>query len=370
MSMDTTEKNSMIVTRRKNRWVLDWREKGKRHRAFFPTEAQARHALILKQTQLQRRPPRSANRELTELTARHLATKAGCHPNHYSATERYLQLLCQTAPANVRPTLLQPQHLVPLRRALLRYSSNTRMQAETILRGFFRQAWNAAKIHCPVNELFPRSAGLRMIRRQTTTTRQQAQAIASAAPLRARAPLQLLAMLGIEAGLRIQEVAEARAGDWNPQGQELTIRSAKMHDARVNPVNPRLAAYLHNLIPPGTDPEIKMTALANPRGTPLSKNSLSTDWTRARRAARQPKVTPHDLRRTWATEHAEHTPLPVLMELAGWKLPRTAIHYLMNRGQEAKRAAVARAWNARQAHTLEAPDVGETKPTPRKERVN
>jgi integrase len=357
MSIDTTKENNMIVTRKKNRWVLDWRENGHRHRAHFPTEAQARHALTLKHAELHRQPPRSARRDLQQLAARFLAGKAGCHPNHYAAVEHYLNLLCQTAPANVRPTLLEPQHLVPLRRALLRYSANTRIQAETILRGFFRYGWDTAQIHCPVDQLFPRSGGLRVLLRQTTTTREQAQAIARAAPPRARAALQLLATLGLEAGLRLGEVADARAGDWNRDLAELTIRSAKMHEHRVNPVNPRLAAYLNNLVAPGTDPEINLTALANPRGTPLSKNSLSTDWTRARRAAKQPKVTPHDLRRTWATEHAEFTPLPVLMALAGWLLPRTAIHYLMNRGQEAKRAAVARAWNARQP----APDAGETK---------
>jgi integrase len=358
MSIDTTKENNMIVTRKKNRWVLDWRENGRRRRAHFPTETQARHALVVKHAALHRVPPRSAHHDLQELAARFLAGKAGCHPNHYNAVKHYLDLLCQATPNNVSPLQLQPQHLVPLRRALLRYSGNTRIQAETILRGFFRYAWHIAKIHCPVDELFPRSGGLRVLLRQTTTTREQASAIASAAPLRARAPLQLLATLGIEAGLRIQEVADAQAGDWNPQARELTIRSAKMHEHRVNPVNPRLAAYLDTLIARGTDPETKLTALANPRGTPLSKNSLSTDWTRARRAAKQPKVTPHDLRRTWATEHAEFTPLPVLMELAGWKLPRTAIHYLMARGQEAKRAAVARAWNARQP----APhDAGETK---------
>jgi len=155
-------------------------------------------------------------------------------------------------------------------------------------------------------------------------------------------------MLAREAGLRISEITKAECGDWNRATRDLTIHSSKNHPARINPANPTLAAYLDALIPPSWPPERKLTALVSPRGMPVTTDTLRGHWHDARRRANAPRITPHDLRRTWATEHAEHAPLPVLMELAGWQAPRTAIHYLMNRGQGAKRAAVARAWNARQ----------------------
>jgi integrase len=358
------------VTRKGNRWVLDWRENRHRRRAHFTTERDARRALQQKLSQAQGQPPRPTNRQLQELTARFASTKAGNHDTHYGAVTRVLNLLCETVPANVSPATLQPQHLAEFRRALTRYSSNTRIYLETIVRDFLRQAWNTAQIHCPLSELFPRTKGLHTVRRQTLATPEQIAALLSAALPSVKPALTLVATLCREAGARISEACAARAGDWNTATREITIRSVKRHPHRTNPANPTLAAYLDALIPKAADPDALLLTLVNPRGLSLTTHRLHAHWNKARRKARLPRFTPHDLRRTWATEHAEFAPLPVLMELAGWNQPKTAIHYLMSQGREARQKAVARAWNARQAHTLEAPDAGETKPTARKERVN
>jgi len=362
----------MNITRKGNRWVLDWYDAGHRRRKHYHTEAQARRAQQQKQRIAAETPPRQPPKHpLALLAEQFAATRAGATPTHYKQTRHVTSLLASHLPPNVPPTQLHPQHFAEFRQHLRRYRTNTRIIYESTVRAFLQWLWKAAHVHAPPSELFP-SSRLRQERRQTTIDPDTAARIINAAPKNTAPLVRLLATLGREAGLRISEVTKAQCGDWNRATRTLTIRSSKNHPHRANPANPTLAAYLDALIPTQAPPDQNLTALLSPTGRAINPITLRRHWQTARRKANAPHITPHDLRRTWATEHADHCPLPVLMELAGWTQPQTAIHYLMSRGQEPKRAAVARAWNARQAHTLEPPDPGpgESQPPQPKKTVN
>jgi len=366
-----TKGETVNVTRKGNRWVLDWRENGRRRRAHFHTEREA-HAAATEKARHRTHRPKPKKSALARLARQFTATKAA-NQNYQAHVRRALDLLVRNTPP-ATPAELEPHHMENFFTALRPFKANTRRHYEKLARGFFRWTYRAGHTNTPPDEMIPHGRTQPEPRTQTTdpaTTRQILQAATTlhkttGRPTDPSAIVRYVATLGLEAGMRISEMQKARAADWNPHTQCLTIRSSKNHPHRTNPVNPALAAYLDTLIARGTNPLTPLTALLTKSRQPIHARTLRKHWNRAREAAGAPQITPHDLRRTWATELAEHAPLPVLMEMAGWSNPRTALFYLMNRGHAARAAAVARAWNARQAHTLES---AEPQP-PRKERPN
>lgn len=360
----------MNINKKHNSWVLDWRHAGHRHRKFFPTQAQARRALQRIKAQREARHPRAARTgQLHQLAAQWTATKAGTTPTHQRHLHNVMRRLLEQVPPNVAPERLQAQHFITHRNSLLPLKVNTRIHHAKTVRTFIRWLYRTGNLNATPDEVYP-PIHLKHERRETTIDNTTAADILRAA--KRPAVLQLLLALGREAGMRIGEIANAQAQDWNRNTREIAIRSSKNHPTRINPATPALAAYLDTLIPARTPPSLPLSALVSPHGKPLRDAGLRYHWNQARKAAHATHVNPHDLRRTWATEHAEFAPLPVLMELAGWSHPHTAMHYIMKRGQEAKRAAVARAWNARQhphTDTLESHKSGETPPH-EKERIN
>jgi integrase len=366
-----TKGETVNVTRKANRWVLDWRDNGRRRRAHFHTEPEARAAAIEKARPRTQRP-KPKKSALARLARQFTATKAA-NENYQAHVRRALDLLVRNTPP-ARPAELEPHHMENFFTALRPFKANTRRHYEKLARGFFRWTYRAGHTNTPPEELIPHGRTQPEPRTQTAdpaTTREILQAAAALKNQRgpktdSAAIVRYVATLGLEAGMRISEMQRARASDWNRHTHCLTIRSSKNHPHRTNPVNPALAQYLDTLIARGTNALTPLTALLTRNRQPITTPTLRKHWNRARKAAGAPQINPHDLRRTWATELAEHAPLPVLMEMAGWNNPRTALFYLMNRGHAARAAAVARAWNARQhpqADTLQPGQPRERKDT-------
>ena len=338
-------------------WVLDWRHHGRRRRRWFHDEHQARRAAAALNPTVG--PPPRANRRLDKALADYLSTCAGCCKDtfrHHRETVAALRDHLGPFPLDG----LQPQHFTALRQAIAGHAPNTRREKETRIRRCLKYLHAQGYTPLTCNELFPRTPIPLQLRSDTATERQLA-AIINAAPPRTRPTVELIAMLGRETGCRISETARAQARDWCPP--LLTIRSSKRSPPRICPANPTLHAYLDALIPADTAARTALTAITN--GKPLSAHHLQALWREAATRAHQP-VTTHDLRRTWASEHAEHAPLPILMALAGWRTATSALHYIHLAAPAAKARAVARAWNARQhpqADTLDRRQPGERKDT-------
>lgn len=363
----------MAITRKGRRWVHDWRDNGQRKRKWFTSERAARRAARQLADRQANAPPRAKrNQQLAALAAQFTATKAATSEDNYQAIAHCLQELLATIPPNINAARLQANHLTEFRAALRPYKPNTRLKYERTARAFLRWCYRTGSLNTPLDELYPATPHLKPERRQTTADPATLQAITEAASAPAtrrnasQPAIRFMIMLGREAGLRISEMARALCADWNRRAKLLTIRSSKNHPARTNPANPDLAAYLDALIPPAAPPTLPISALVAPNLQPLTKHALRYHWNKARRAAKLPNLNPHDLRRTWATEHAEHAPLPILMDLAGWQSPATALHYIALNSPEAKARAVARAWHANHPEPLEIRELNEEPPTPPK----
>jgi integrase len=360
----------MAINRKGRAWILDWYEGTHRKRRWFTTENDARRALRNIQDRRARRPPKNPtpNKGLAALAREYLATKASLSAGHCYNLRGIVTRLTNTAPPNISPTRLQAHHLEPFRLSLRDHKPNTRRHVETHARAFLRWCCRNGNILTPLDELFP-PARARAEARTTTASPKSLQKILAAAPPQCRPTVHLLLMLATHAGLRISEVCRARAADWNPRDKLLTIRSAKNHPTRINPTDPELSAYLNTLISPGTPAQAPLTQLASPRHAAIRPDILRRHWNHARLRAGETNINPHDLRRTWATEHAEHAPLPVLMELAGWESAKTALTYIQLAGSiDAKRRAVARAWNANHPEPLEIREIPDKPPPPKPNR--
>ncbi|HXG61760.1 MAG TPA: tyrosine-type recombinase/integrase [Planctomycetota bacterium] len=129
-------------------------------------------------------------------------------------------------------------------------------------------------------------------------------------------------------GCRISEALSLTADDVDLERGLITIRSTKVYEHRQIKANDAVLAVLRRrLLASGGG-----LVFASSKGTKLSRDNVRRDMILAARRAglkRPEEVTPHALRRSWATATAPHVSLPVLVRLGGWRDGRVlARHYM------------------------------------------
>jgi len=120
----------------------------------------------------------------------------------------------------------------------------------------------------------------------------------------------------INSGLRRREYAFVRSCDIRDNIIYVSKETAKGHKARPVPITDTIVGVI-NL----QRQHRKLTARSEERLWPYNPGWLSKKIKLAVRAAGIERATPHDFRRTWATELCESLPLKALMHLLGHASP-------------------------------------------------
>lgn len=135
-------------------------------------------------------------------------------------------------------------------------------------------------------------------------------------------------------GLRLAEVAALRWGDVDLDGATITVREGKGGRSRAVPIHPTLEAQLRAAGP--ASPE--RAVIGRRDGQPMHPKSVAEIFTRWLRA-RGVKITPHQLRHTFATTMLRAgAPLPDIQHALGHASLETTQMYLLVDASHLRRA--------------------------------
>ena len=129
-------------------------------------------------------------------------------------------------------------------------------------------------------------------------------------------------------GCRISEALALTAEDVDLERGLVTIRSTKVYENREIKANEAALEVLRRRLLASGGGLVFTTG----KGTKLSRDNVRRDMILAARRAglkRPEEVTPHTLRRSWATATAPHVSMPVLVRLGGWRDGRVLSRYYM-----------------------------------------
>ncbi len=208
-----------------------------------------------------------------------------------------------------------------------RYAPHTLNQRRYVLRSLLR--WLAKMGGAPELASFD----VRIQRpkpRQTTTTNQEVQAILRSAPIW----LRLFVLLAYDCALRFSEALTLAPMNYNQDTRTITLKTKGGSDHTI-PVSDDIRKIFDSL--PNPDPSTSW--LEQLKGTPLTKHAVRYHWKRIRAKTRiNPRLTPHDLRRTAATQLYDLTrDIRAVQTLLHHSTLKTTVEYIVDRDPETLR---------------------------------
>lgn len=139
-----------------------------------------------------------------------------------------------------------------------------------------------------------------------------------------------------DTGMRASELASIRMEHVDLDEGLITLPNTKNGDVRVVPVSPNTMVRLHRWLRRRLDPEspwLFTGQRGRHRGRPLTRSGLTQLVAEVFAGHTEARITPHDLRHTFATHFMEdETARPEdLMTIAGWKTDAMARRYTKTR---------------------------------------
>lgn len=322
----------MAVFAKGGRWFSDWYDtNGKRHRKSHATEAAARKANREQKSKKRHEGPAPHGYRMQRLANEWLAGKGQLARGTISNYKRVLSKVAAAA-GRKEPNDLNASDMKPVQEWLQNQAHSTRRTRGSAVSQFLNWLYKTGHLQTKPEEIWPRQHYHMCHRSRIATAAEIVHLKAHAEPLQ-----QLIIMLGYHAGMRRLEMQRAEAGDWNPISKTLNIRGAKNGPQRCNEVDDELATYLSKLTD-GKPPHTRLTALTSDHGRAVGATRLNATWENLREESGVHGVNIHDLRRTWATELAQHGSIATLARMGGWSKVQSVEPYLHVRPGDTKRA--------------------------------
>lgn len=219
------------------------------------------------------------------------------------------------------------------------HSPNTQRLLRSALRGVLKAAWRAGQIdtdaHARLVDSIPKVRGSRLPAGRALTLDQMGQLLGTVlrdTTPRGRRDAAALVVL-FAAGLRCAEAVAVTLADYHPDTGRLTVIGKGDKQRVVYVADPALRGVVDAWLTVRGMDAGPLLSLVDRRGVvqpaeAMQPHSLRVRVKTAATRAGLGRVTPHDLRRTYATALADHQPIDVVQKLMGHHSPTTTARYL------------------------------------------